>query len=382
MEDLMGQIAACRRQGERGVLSSLVASSGSIPMSERAKMLVKEDGKILGTIGGGCLEAEIVGVGRDVLGTGIPQINRFTLTEEQAGESGLNCGGSVSIYTELVSGEADAPDVDGEGGDVFAAIAGSKEARQACVLATVLLPLIRPARRALYLADGGRIGSLGSGELDDEAGSLAAGVMASETAVVATIDESLMAGTERQQGERGEGELFLEPFVPPPELYIFGGGHVGGQICRLARGVGFRVVVIDDRPIFASAVRHPDADECIVGDPVSVFEHLDLDERAFIVAATRGHQHDEVVVEEAIRTRAGYIGMLGSERKKVTLWKRLAARGGDLERLAQVYAPIGLNIGADNPEEIAVSVVAELIEVRRAPRKVWKTKRVTAGRQG
>ena len=380
MEDLMGQVAACRRQGERGVLSSLVASSGSIPMSERAKMLVKEDGQVLGTIGGGCLEAEIIGVGRDVLRTGIPQISRFTLTEEQAGESGLNCGGTVGIYTELVSCGADAPGSEEES-DVFAAIAEAKEARQACVLATVLSPLTPPPPRALYLANGGRIGSLGSRGLDDEADSLAAAVMDSETAVLARIDESVTAGTDELQpwGEGKGGELFLEPFVPPPVLYIFGGGHVGGQICRLARGVGFGVVVIDDRPMFANAERHPDADECVVGDPVTVFEHIDLDERAFIVAATRGHQHDEVVVEQAIRTRAGYVGMLGSERKKVTLWKRLAARGADPERLAQGYAPIGLNIGADNPEEIAVSVVAELIQFRRAPRKVWKTKRASVG---
>jgi xanthine dehydrogenase accessory factor len=372
MEDLIRQIAACSRQGERGALSSLVASSGSIPMSERAKMLVKEDGQILGTIGGGCLEAEIVGVGQDVLKTGIPQISRFTLTEEQAGESGLNCGGSVSIYTELVGGGEDA-----SSDDVFTAIAEAKEARQACVLATLLSPLTHPPRRTLYLADGQRIGSLGTSTLDDEAGSLAAGVMASETAVLASMNAApVTAAHELKSGGSGEGrELFLEPFVPPPVLYVFGGGHVGGQICRLARGVGFRVVVIDDRPMFASAQRHPDAHECIVGDPVAVFDRLDLDERAFVVAATRGHQHDEVVVEKAIRTRAGYIGMLGSERKKVTLWKRLTARGGDPERLAQVYAPIGLNIGADNPEEIAVSVVAELIEVRRAPSKVWKTKR-------
>ncbi len=110
----------------------------------------------------------------------------------------------------------------------------------------------------------------------------------------------------------------------------------------------------------------------------NAFRELEIDDQSFIVAATRGHQHDEIVVEQAIRTSARYIGMLGSERKKMILWKRIADRGGDSSQLDRVYAPIGLNIGADNPEEIAVSVVAELIKVRRGSRKKWKTKRTEA----
>ena len=106
-----------------------------------------------------------------------------------------------------------------------------------------------------------------------------------------------------------------------------------------------------------------------------VFQVLDIDEQSYIVAATRGHQHDEVVVQQAIETPARYIGMLGSERKKMLMWKRIEGRGGHRARLDQVYAPIGINIGADTPEEIGISVAAELIKVRRGARKVWKTKK-------
>jgi xanthine dehydrogenase accessory factor len=132
--------------------------------------------------------------------------------------------------------------------------------------------------------------------------------------------------------------------------------------------------MVDDRPQFANAKRHPEAAQWVVGDMAQVFAELPIDEQSYVIAATRGHQHDEVVVEQAIRTPARYIGMLGSERKKVLMWQRLEARGGSRARLEQVYAPVGLNIGADTPEEIAVSVVAELVRVRRGAVKQWKTK--------
>ena len=132
--------------------------------------------------------------------------------------------------------------------------------------------------------------------------------------------------------------------------------------------------MVDDRPQFANPKRHPEADQWVVGAMDQVFAGLPIDEQSFVIAATRGHQHDEVVVEQAIRTPARYIGMLGSERKKLLMWQRLEARGGARARLDQVYAPVGLNIGADTPEEIAVSVVAELVRVRRGVVKQWKTK--------
>ena len=167
----------------------------------------------------------------------------------------------------------------------------------------------------------------------------------------------------------------VEPYSPPPVLYVFGGGHVGAQICRAASAVGFLVTIVDDRPMFADPAHHPEAVACRVEEMEGLFDRLPVDEQTYLVAATRGHQHDEIVIEQAIRTPARYIGMLGSERKKLVLWKRIVDRGGDPERLARVCAPIGLNLGADTPEEIAVSVVAELIYQRRGgARRVWKTK--------
>ncbi len=378
MEDVIKEAAAIEG---RHALASLVDSSGSIPMSERAKMLVAEDGQVVGTIGGGCLEAEIINCGREVLDSGQPHVTEYTMTEEQAGESGLNCGGSVRIYTEQID--------DRSGRRVFSKIMQAKAERVPCVLATILAQL-EPGdssrARVLFYGDGASVGSFGSSQLNEIVRAQVEAVLIEEEATVVRLDPGELdvdtaagIGLAPAGDEAAGVEVFLEPFVPPPVLYIFGGGHVGAQIARLAKNVGFYVIVVDDRPAFANNQRHPDADECLVAEDIpALFQTLPLDNQSYIVAASRGHQLDEIVVREAVQRPARYIGMLGSERKKVIMWKRIEVEVGGRERLDQVHAPIGFNIGADNPEEIAVSVLAELIDVRRGDKKEWKTKKKRA----
>ncbi len=355
MEDVLGEIITQATDGRRVALASLVWSTGSIPMSDRAKMLVLEDGQIVGTIGGGCLEAEVYAAGRQVLDTETPSDMRYTMTEKQAGESGLNCGGTVRIYTELITPEL--------AETLYARIADARQQRRGCLLLTRL----HSSDRLLLGLDGLVWARSGLGEWEEGASGPMEAVIAKGRGQL-FLNEGVGNGI-------GKNEFFAEPFMPPPVLFIFGGGHVGGQVCALAKNVGFRVVLIDDRPAFANAERHPYADECIAGDIDDIFPTLPIDDQSYILALTRGHQHDELVVERAIETPARYIGMLGSERKKLVLWKRIEERGGCREKLDRVYAPIGANIGADTPEEIAVSVLAELVKVRRGVRKVWKTKR-------
>jgi len=140
---------------------------------------------------------------------------------------------------------------------------------------------------------------------------------------------------------------------------------VSYAIAQIAHTVGFRIVVIDDRPMFANRERFPMASETLTLDMDTAFEHLAIDELSYIVAVTRGHQHDKPIIRQAVKTKAGYVGMIGSRRKTALMWKDLEAEGIDRRFLETVHAPIGLDIGADTPEEIAVSVVSELIQVRR-----------------
>ena len=370
MDDIIGEICRLRQSGERLALASLIWSTGSIPMSDRAKMIVTEDGAIIGTIGGGCLEAEVLSAGRTVLESGCNQHLSYTMTEKQAGESGLNCGGTVRIYTELIE--------PGLEGDFYDKVDTERQGRRGGVLATLLCNRGNPKCGKMWVGlHGGSFGTLGFAEADQCVHQQLPAVVERERGLIREVaiqDGGPVEVDEMLLGSAGNPEIFIEPFLPNAILYVFGGGHVGGEICALAKNVGFRVVVIDDRPAFANPQRHPLADECIVADMEESLEQLPFDEHSYIVAATRGHQHDEIVVEQAIRKPVRYIGMLGSERKKLMLWKRIEGRGGNRERLDRVFAPIGVNIGADTPAEIAVSVVAELIAVRRGTHKVWKTK--------
>jgi len=160
-------------------------------------------------------------------------------------------------------------------------------------------------------------------------------------------------------------DVFLEPLASPPVLLIFGGGHISFSLARIGKMVDFRVVVVDDRPEFANADRFPEADETIAEEMASVMGRLETGSSSYIVIVTRGHQHDAQVLEWAAATEAAYVGMIGSRKKITTIFSHLKARGITQEQLDRVHAPIGLAIGAETPEEIAVAIMAQIIQVRR-----------------
>ncbi len=352
MQDIFKEALEIVSRGERAALSTIVSSKGSLPMSKKAKMLIRPDHKTVGTVGGGCLEADVWAEGRRVMETGLSNLQRFILTEKHAGENGLNCGGNVEIFTEPLTADRSR--------DILEEIVRLRKEDQSAVLATLVSgDADSSAAKLLVRKDGTAFGTLGSPSLD----------LRVREEVGDEIDENLLkvlnVEVETPAGPK-EIRIFLESIVPAPTLYLFGGGHVSLQIARIARAVGFRIVVIDDRPMFANRERFPEADETRVLDMETCFDHLDIDEQSYLVAVTRGHQHDKPVVRQAVRTNAKYIGMIGSRRKIALMWNQLEEEGISRARLEEVHAPIGLNIGADNPEEIAVSVVSELIAVRRS----------------
>jgi len=253
--DIYEEILKLRQEGRRGAVATIVNVRGSIPSFETAKMLVRDDGSIAGTIGGGCVEAEVWQAAREVMETEKPRSLTFNLNQDPKYDTGLVCGGTLDI--------------------------------------------------------------------------------------------------------------FIEPVLPPALLYIFGAGHVSVNLYKTAKNAGFDVTVVDDRDAYANCERFPEAKEVIAEDFEKAMAKLSPSESSYIVIVTRGHRDDMRVLRWAVQTRARYIGMIGSKRKTITIFRELVKEGLSPELFERVHAPVGLDIGAITPEEIAVAITAELIAVRR-----------------
>jgi xanthine dehydrogenase accessory factor len=361
-QDVFEEALSLIVRGEKAALATIVSSKGSLPMSKKAKMLVRPDGVIVGTVGGGCLEADVWAEARQVMDSEAPTLQKFILTEKHAGENGLNCGGNVEIFTEpLLPGRVD---------EILEEIARVRKKRGSAVLATLVSGGDQVGAKLLVHPDGRCVGQLGHAEADR--------CVREEVAALETIPEGLLKVVELGT-EADPVVLFLESICPEPTLFLFGGGHVSFAIAQIANSVGFRIVVIDDRPMFANKERFPMASETLTLDMETAFDHLVINDLSYIVAVTRGHQHDKPIIEQAVKTQAAYVGMIGSRRKIALMWKEFEAKGIPREALEAVHAPIGLDIGADSPEEIAVSLVAELIQVRRSQGKpVHEARSLTA----
>jgi xanthine dehydrogenase accessory factor len=331
-------------------------------MSRRSKMLVAADGSQRGTIGGGCLEADVHAMARLAMRSKKASLHRFTLTETKAGVEGLNCGGTVEILIEPLPAKDDAAAI-----EVYRQALAALEAREEAVMTTLVLDEDPPACRVLGKGIVGWKGlRAGTGPLAADAGLTEWTV--EEALGILGQDRALILRAPSPAAPEGS-RLFLETLDAPPTVYLFGGGHVSLAVARVARTAGFRIVVVDDRPAFANADRFPEADATLVLPMTEAVSRLPIDRTSFLVAVTRGHQHDEPVIEQAIRTPAAYIGMIGSRRKVELMWRKLKERGATDEQLSRVHAPIGLPIGGDSPGEIAVSIVAQMIQARRQGQK-------------
>jgi len=253
--DIYEQIVRLRQEGRRGAVATIVNVRGSIPSFETAKMLVRDDGSIVGTIGGGCVEAEVWQAAREVMESEKARTLTFNLNQNPKYDTGLVCGGTLDI--------------------------------------------------------------------------------------------------------------FIEPLLPPASLYVFGAGHVALSLYRCANTAGFDVTVIDDRESYANRERFPEAGEVFAEDFDQAMSRITPNETSYIVIVTRGHHDDMRVLRWAVQTRARYVGMIGSKRKTIAITRELVKEGIAEHLFQRVHAPVGLDIGAITPEEIAVAITAELIAVRR-----------------
>ena len=253
--DIYEQIVQLRRDGRRGAVATIVNVRGSIPSFRTAKMLVRDDGSIVGTIGGGCVEADVWQAAREVMESEKPRTLTFDLNQDPKYDTGLVCGGTL--------------------------------------------------------------------------------------------------------------EVFVEPVLPPALLYIFGAGHVAMNLCQVAANAGFELIVTDDRTSYATKERFPSAREVHALEFDEAVQQLEPNETSYIVIVTRGHRDDMRLLRWAVQSRARYVGMIGSKRKVIGIFKTLQQEGLPAHLFDRVHAPIGLDIGAVTPEEIAVAITAELIATRR-----------------
>lgn len=362
-EAIYRRIALVRETGKKAIQATIISKKGSAPRELGAKLLVEEDGATLGSISGGCVEAETWQEAMQMMKGGLQRRTRtlgFHLTEKEAVESGLICGGALEIYLEPVS-----PGFLG-GGDIYREIVALQARGEKGALATLIHgeggdpcscahdePGV-PGRegRQLFEMKGPILGSPFENKAwEDKVAELAGRVMAEEKPQLLELPGGL--------------RIFLEPILTSPVLYLFGAGHISLPLSRLGKMLGFKLIVIDDREVYANPDRFPEADEIHAREFAEVFRDLAPHSSSYIVIVTRGHLHDELVLEWAVRQTARYIGMIGSRQKIRRVYANLMERGIPPELLARVHSPIGLSIGAETPEEIAVSIAAQLVQIRR-----------------
>ncbi len=330
---LWAAAAELARGDATGALATVSRRRGSLPMAPDAKMLIAADGRRWGTVGGGCTEAD---VGREALAAaaaGAPRVVRHHLNADVAGEVGLSCGGTVEFFVEPIVHSAAAA-------ALYDAVSAAIAHRLPGTVVTGLDWDGGPVKQARIGTERYQVG------------------------VPGWRDES--AAPKPEQGFVDERlHAFVEPIPRRPRLVIFGAGHVGVEIARLAARAGFYVVLVDDRAEFANPQAAPEAEEIVVEDLRTALDRLAFEEGDAVLATTRGHSFDALVVERAAQSAAGYVGMLGSKRKRAVIFRALQEAGTPAAALERVRVPIGEPIGAETPVEIAVAVVAELIRSRR-----------------
>lgn len=342
-----------RLTDERPVaVATVVRVWGSTPREVGAKMLVDADGSIAGTIGGGCGEAEVWQEAQEVLRDGRAREVHVDLTEDLDTDDGKVCGGRLDVVVDLWRPE--------RARELARRLTEGLEQGRTVAVLTRLGPSGPPAWKAprptdpatgeRLLFDGKLHGTLGSPELDAE------------------LCARLPGRGHRVESVGGQ-DVFVELLEAPARLVIAGAGHIARPLTRMASLCGYEVTVVDDREAFADRRWFPEAAEVICRPFEEVFGELEVGPRTHIVLVTRGHKHDEACLRAVLNKPWGYLGMIGSRRRTGAVFADLRSEGVPEEILSRIHAPIGLDIGAETPEEIAVSILAELIEVRRGPRR-------------
>lgn len=369
MSTLTQEIVHRLETGKSFVLATIISRNGSAPRTAGAQMIITAEGSISGTIGGGLLEAETMRIAGEVYTTRYAMVKEFLLTGKDAASTDMICGGRQEVLVEYM----DAADK-----DLLAAYKGSLHIEETRQHGWWIARLPKSGETIIHLprwfisADGtvtARAGasaminlSLQTHQIGNKDSSLV------ESEIIMEVDKVILnLGNPREPQviSAGDTRFSIDPLAIYGTVYIFGAGHVSQKLASLTSMVGFRTVVLDDRVEFANRTRFPGANEIVVlKDIQTAFDEIDLDAESYIVIVTRGHLHDQIILKQALKTMAVYIGMIGSKRKREEIYRSLEAEGISKASLEAVHSPIGLQIGAESPEEIAVSITAELIQAR------------------
>lgn len=360
MENLWERAEELLANGKPFVLATIIRTRGSVPREVGAKMVVPREGQPFGTIGGGCGEGEVLRRAYPLFEENLPpRVVEVDLTGDFNQDEIQVCGGLMDVALDLWRPE--------EHRALAHALAEATRARRPAALVTAIHPLSSlPAGAKSCLAVGPEGNALTpSLPLDEK--------------VLQTFSASVAAGkpelfTISPQGDvvedsiaRGEEwpRIFVDVQPGLQTLLICGAGHIAQPLCEIGHMMGFRTIVVDDRWAFANRERFPRATEVRVGPFAEVLESLDINEHTFVVVVTRGHNWDETCVRTALKKNPGYLGMIGSKRRSKATLERLVEQGYSPEALSRIHTPMGLDIAAETPAEIAVAIAAEIVRVRR-----------------
>jgi xanthine dehydrogenase accessory factor len=351
VRDILDSISKWWDSDESFGLATVVRTFSSAPREPGASMAVSPGGEVVGSVSGGCVEGAVYELAGEVRSSGQPVLQRYGISDDTAFSAGLTCGGIIDIFVEPISRSA-FPEL----GEIAAAV----ESGTPVAAATVVAGPGQIGARLVIWAEGERdsVGTLGSGSRldqaveDDARGMLAQG----------------LTGVRRYgpDGERRLDELsvFVQSFTPPPQMLVFGAIDFAAAVAKAGKFLGYRVTVCDARPVFATASRFPDADEVVTDWPHRYLSGISTDSRTVICVLTHDPKFDVPLLEVALRRDAAYIGAMGSRRTHEDRLARLREAGMTEDELARLRSPIGLDLGARTPEETAVAIAAELIQLR------------------
>lgn len=337
MREIADGLAAWRAIGLRFAVATVVRTFSSAPRGPGAAMAVAENGEVLGSVSGGCVESAVYDLALATLVDGHTTMQRYGVSDDEAFEVGLTCGGTIDILVQ----PTDYPG--------FADVLGA-------ILAHRPVALVSAGGRHLVVRPDGYTGDLGDPGLTAAAAQQATGMLAHGRSAMIEL------GAHGEQ-RRDEVSVFVQSFAPPPRMLVFGAIDFAGAVARIGKFLGYHVVVCDARPVFATRKRFPEVDEVVVNWPHRYLGQVTIDPRTVICVLTHDPKFDVPLLDAALRTPARYIGVMGSRRTHGDRMDRLRQLGVDEQSLSRLSAPIGLDLGARTPEETAVAIAAEIISL-------------------